>query len=96
MAADVGKRPQVAILIAHDDGGLARDVDDLEVPNPWQLGDMTGQEPVAINDALEFELVDAGIGVKRLGQRVTGRLGADEVEKTCRWGWMSELPAGGM
>ena len=76
--AYVGEGAQLAILAAHDDGRLARDVHDLEVAGLRQLGDMPGEDPVPVDDALELQFEDTRVRVEGLVQRVAGPMIPDQ------------------
>ena len=74
MAAHVGECAQLTVFAAHDNRRLARHFHDLEIAGRGQLGNMPRQYPVAVNHALELERVDGQVGIKTLGQRISGTI----------------------
>ena len=79
VATDIGKAIQFTILAAHDDRRLAGDVQDAKIAGLGKLRDMAGKNPVAINNSLEFQLIDRRIGIEPLVQRITRLLVCDEL-----------------
>ena len=78
VAADVGERPNLAILPAHDDCGLVGHVENLEIPRLCDFRLVPGTDPVPHDDLIQFEPVDLGIDIESLLQRPAGSLAGNE------------------
>ena len=70
MPAYVCKRLDRTIVGANDNGRFACDVEHLEVTRLGEFRLMAREDPVARNDALELELIDFGIRIETLFQRM--------------------------
>ncbi len=66
------------ILAADDDRRLVRNFDDLEIARLGELRHVSGKDPVAHDDPVEFQLVDLWIGIKALLERPAGFLADDQ------------------
>ncbi len=78
MPAHVHERAENAILAAHEDRGLAGDLDQLEIAGVRQAALVAGAEPVAHQHALDIAAEDLGIAVERLLQRMPRGLSRDQ------------------
>lgn len=80
MTTNIGEPFEVSIFAAHDNGGLTRDVEDSEVAWLRKLRHMTRKDPIAIDNAFDFQLIDIGVRVKTLIQGIPRLLIRDEFD----------------
>ena len=87
MAAYVGKCAQLSILAAHDDRRFARDLQDLEVTLLRQFRDVTGDNPVTIDEGrrlynmmgcIACHSID-GTDLAKIGPTWQGRYGSERI-----------------
>ena len=75
MPAHVVVRMDRAACAAHEDDGLASDVEQEEIAGGGDLRGMSRHDPVVAEDALDIALENVRIAIKGLVERVAGPLG---------------------